>query len=153
METGSKVRFADFEADLTTGELERFGKRVPVQRKPFQILELLLRSSGELVTREEIYESVWPDVHVDQQRCLNVAIRKLRAALAGSAPGRKLVETIGSRGYRLAAPVARPLENGEPAGPPGSNSGCNSLSEPRRGRRRSWLRDDGGIDSATGTLV
>jgi len=106
-----RLRFADFEADLATGELFRLGKRIRVQRKPFQILELLLRAGGALVPREEIYDSVWPGVHVDQQRCLNVAIRKLRTALAGCASSPQLVETVGSRGYRLAVPVASlPLE-------------------------------------------
>jgi DNA-binding response OmpR family regulator len=69
-----RIRFADFEADLSTGELFHHGKRVRLQRKPFQILESLLRAAGVLVPREQLYDSVWPGVHVDRQRCLNVEI-------------------------------------------------------------------------------
>jgi TolB-like protein/Tfp pilus assembly protein PilF len=105
----SRIRFADFEADLATGELLHSGRRIGVQRKPFQILELLLRADGALVPREEIYDAVWPGVHVDRQRCLNVAIRKLRVALNGSALVPQLVETLGNRGYRLTVPVASSL--------------------------------------------
>ena len=101
----NRVRFDNFEADLSTGELFCLDKRIQIESKPFQILELLLRAGGALVLRSEIYDSVWRGVRVNQQRCLNVAIGKLRAALTRGVGRHHLIETIGSRGYRLTVPV------------------------------------------------
>jgi DNA-binding response OmpR family regulator len=55
------VRFGVFEADLQTGELRKNGVRVPLQGQPFQVCALLLKHSGELVTREELRQNVWPE--------------------------------------------------------------------------------------------
>jgi TolB-like protein len=98
------VRFADFEADLAAGELFRDGKQIPIQNKPFRILEMLLRSGGELVRREQILGEVWPDAHVEQ-RAINTSIRKLRRALGDDAAAPRIIETVGSRGHRLMVPV------------------------------------------------
>ena len=60
------VRFGVFEADLQTGELHKNGVKVPLQGQPFQVCALLLERSGELVTREELRQKVWPeDTFVD----------------------------------------------------------------------------------------
>lgn len=99
-----RVRFADFEVDLASGEIFRRGKRLEVQNKPFRILEVLLFSGGELVGRERLIAAVWPDVHVGQ-RSINTAVHKLRIALADDASQPRLIETVGSRGYRLLPPV------------------------------------------------
>ena len=60
------VRFGMFELDLQSGELHRNGVKVPLQGQPFQVCALLLEHSGELVTREELRQQVWPkDTFVD----------------------------------------------------------------------------------------
>ena len=60
------VRFGIFEADLQTGELYKNGIKVPLQGQPFQVCSLLLEHAGELVTREELRQRVWPeDTFVD----------------------------------------------------------------------------------------
>jgi TolB-like protein len=106
------VRFANFEADLSTGELFRDGKRLWIQNIPFRVLEVLLRSGGELVERERMLGEVWSGAHVDQ-RSINTAIRKLRSALDDDAGKPRVIETVGTRGHRLMVP-AQPCHPEEP---------------------------------------
>lgn len=96
----NRVRFAEYEADLRSGEVFRNGVQVPLQEKPFQILRLLLLANGEVVDREHIYAAVWPDTHVEASLSLNTAMRKLRTALRDEARNPQLIETVDS-GYRL----------------------------------------------------
>ena len=80
-----RVRFADFVADLGTGELLKDGLQIQLQDKPSQILALLLQRPKNLVTRQEIISKVWPNTFVEGDVCLNVAIRRLRSALQDNA--------------------------------------------------------------------
>ena len=101
------ARFGIFDADLATGELLRRGVRVSLQEQPFQVLAALLERRGDLVTREELRERIWPSaVFVDFEHGLNKAISKLRRALGDSAASPRFVETLPRRGYRFVAPVA-----------------------------------------------
>jgi DNA-binding winged helix-turn-helix (wHTH) protein/tetratricopeptide (TPR) repeat protein len=101
-----RIFFADFVADLSSGELFKGEAKVRLQGKPFQILALLLQQPKELVSRKEIISKVWPDTFVEGDLCLNVAIRRLRSALQnGSNP--RYIETVGSQGYRFVAEVSR----------------------------------------------
>ena len=106
-ESGFRPRgFGVFEADLRTAELRKYGVRIKLQEQPFQILSLLLEHPGEVVTREEIRERLWPaHTFVDFDRSLNKAMTKLRAALGDSADCPRFVETIPRHGYRFIAPV------------------------------------------------
>jgi TolB-like protein/DNA-binding winged helix-turn-helix (wHTH) protein/Flp pilus assembly protein TadD len=99
-------RFGDFELDLPTGELRHQGNSTPLQNQPARILALLLEHPGEVVTREEFRESIWPDgTFVDFELALNTAIRKLRKALDDDAANPKLIETIPRIGYRFIGTV------------------------------------------------
>src|SRR3984893_15298615 len=103
------VRFGVFEADLQTGELHKNGVKVPLQGQPFQVCALLLERSGELVTREELRQKVWPeDTFVDFEQALNTAIAKIRLALGDDADNPRFVETLHRRGYRFIGPVDKP---------------------------------------------
>src|SRR5580658_9629234 len=98
--------FGVFEADLRAAELRKHGIRIKLQEQPFQILSLLLEHPGEVVTREELREKLWPaHTFVDFDRSLNKAVTKLRAALGDSADSPRYVETIPRHGYRFLAPV------------------------------------------------
>ena len=80
--------------------------RLKLHDQPFQILALLLERPGEIVTREEIREKLWPgNTFVDFDNGLNVAVKKLRNALNDDADNPRFVETIPRRGYRFLAPV------------------------------------------------
>src|SRR6476660_1082482 len=103
------VRFGKFEADLQTGELHKNGVRVPLQGQPFQVCAILLSHPGELVTREELRQQVWPqDTFVDFDQALNTAITKIRTALGDDADNPRFVETLPRRGYRFISPVFVP---------------------------------------------
>jgi TolB-like protein/DNA-binding winged helix-turn-helix (wHTH) protein len=102
-----KGRFGPFEFDAASGELTRDGRRVPLQRQPSRLLELLLAKPGEVVAREEIRLALWgEDTHVDFERSLNFCVAKLRAALRDSAGDPQFIETLPTRGYRFIADVA-----------------------------------------------
>ena len=103
------LRFAVFEVDLAAGELRKNGTRIRLQEQPFQILAYLLDRAGDVVTREELRQKLWPaDTFVDVDHSLNTAINKLREALGDSASSPRYVETLARRGYRFLAPVQSP---------------------------------------------
>lgn len=100
-------RFGPFEFHPDTGELFRSGVRVELQNQPARVLELLTRRTCELVTRDEIRESLWGgDTFVDFDRSLNFCIRRIRVALGDSTRSPHYLETLPRRGYRFVAPVA-----------------------------------------------
>ena len=114
------IRFAIFEVDLTAGELRKNGARIRLQEQPFQILIYLLDRAGEVVTREELRQKLWPaDTFVDFDHSLNTAINKLREALGDSASNPRYVETLARRGYRFLVPLqsAAAKEQGPPQAP------------------------------------
>lgn len=115
------VRFGNFEVDPRTGELRRNGAKVRLQEQPFQILLTLLGRPGELVTRDELRNRLWPnDTFVDFDHSINAAVRRLRDALRDSAENPHFVETVARRGYRFLAPVSGPVPTiGSPAAPDG----------------------------------
>src|SRR5580765_2049508 len=101
-----RVRFGPFEADLDTHELWKNGVRVKLGGQPFEILALLLRKPGQMVTREELQKELWAaDTFVDFNHGLNAAVNKLRETLADSAEEPKYVETLPRRGYRFVGKV------------------------------------------------
>src|SRR6478609_2200910 len=103
------VRFGPFEADLETGELRKDGVKLALQIQPFQVLAILLKNSGELVTREQLQSQIWPkDTFVDFDHALNTAITKIRMALGEDAENPKYIETLPRRGYRFIAAVEVP---------------------------------------------
>jgi len=100
------VRFGVFEADLRAGELRRNGVRVRLQDLPFRALTLLLTRPGEVITREEFRQALWPsDVFVDFEQGISSAIMRLRDALGDSADNPIFVQTIERRGYRWIGPI------------------------------------------------
>ena len=101
-----RVRFGPFEADLDTHELWKNGLRVKLGGQPFEILAILLRKQGQMVTREELQKELWAaDTFVDFNHGLNAAVNKLRETLADSAEEPKYVETLPRRGYRFVGKV------------------------------------------------
>ena len=111
------VRFGEFELDLRTGELRTNGQRLILQEKPFQLLTALVERPGEMVSREELIERLWPaGTFIDFDLGLNKAVNRLREALNDSAEHPHFIETFPKRGYRFVATVT---SNGAgPAEPP-----------------------------------
>jgi Tol biopolymer transport system component/DNA-binding winged helix-turn-helix (wHTH) protein len=103
-------QFGQFEVSPASGELLRDGKRVKLQEQPFRLLVVLLENAGEVVTREELRDRIWPkDTFVDFDGSLRVAVRKLREALHDDVDYPRYVETIPKRGYRFLGSVERSL--------------------------------------------
>lgn len=124
------LSFGTFEVDVRAGELRKQGKRIKLQDQPFQVLSVLLRRSGDVVTREELREQIWPqDTFVDFDNSLNTAINKLRDALGDSADNPRFIETLPRRGYRFIATV-----NGIPADVPAKDRRKDIDAQPRRQR-------------------
>jgi len=100
--TGSIVRFGPFELDTRTGELKKLGRRTRLRDQPRQILVALLERPGELVTREELQQRLWPDgTFVGFDGGLNTAVMRLRDSLGDGAEHPRYVETLPRRGYRF----------------------------------------------------
>ena len=102
----SRYKFGLYEADAASGELLRDGRKLRMQEQPFQVLVALLEKPGEVVTREDLRQRLWPsDTFVDFDHSLNTAINKLRDALGDGAANPRFIETLPRRGYRFIAPV------------------------------------------------
>ncbi len=110
-----RVRTGLFEIDLSSGEVQKNGRRLPLQEQPFRVLAMLLEHPGEVVTREQLQARLWPaDTYVGFDEGLNTAIRKLRVVFGDSADNPRFVETVPRRGYRFIAPVSEAPTNQAP---------------------------------------
>lgn len=112
--TSRLFRFGLFEADLANATLSRKGIRIRLQEQPFRILAMLLERAGQVVTREELRQELWPaGTYVDFDGSLNAALKRLRTALADDADNPRFIETMPKRGYRFIAPVTaqNPLQD------------------------------------------
>jgi DNA-binding winged helix-turn-helix (wHTH) protein len=108
LEHGARIRFGEYEADLRAGELRKHGRRLRLTGRPMQILALLLERPGELLTRQELREKLWPaDTFVDFEHSVNTAVQALRQALGDSPKKPRFIETLPRRGYRFIAQTAR----------------------------------------------
>lgn len=104
--TSRLVRFGLFEVDLENARLARKGVRIRLQDQPFRILSMLLEHSGQVVTREELRQELWPaGTYVDFDGSLRAALKRLRFALDDDADNPRFIETVPKRGYRFIAPV------------------------------------------------
>ncbi|MDB5072265.1 MAG: cadC 7 [Candidatus Eremiobacteraeota bacterium] len=106
------MRFDPFTVDVRSRTLLCHDVAVPLRPKTFALLEVLVRAAGRLVSRDELYESLWPDDIVSDQN-LAQQVFLLRTTLGSHAPGRAYVTTEPGRGYRFVAPVTV-----DAAGPP-----------------------------------
>jgi serine/threonine protein kinase/DNA-binding winged helix-turn-helix (wHTH) protein/Tfp pilus assembly protein PilF len=117
--SGRVWRFADYEFDEMGRELRVNGHAVEVESKPLDVLLQLLLHAGEVVTKEELLESVWPDVMV-VDASLATAVSKLRKAMGDE--DHPAVITVPRVGYRLAVPVRCQVV----AAPAGAELGLNA---------------------------
>jgi len=100
--SGRLWRFTDYELDEMGRELRFKGRPVELESKPLDILLQLLLHAGEVVTKEELLEAVWPDVMV-VDGSLATAVSKLRKAMGDD--DHPVIATVPRVGYRLAVPV------------------------------------------------
>jgi DNA-binding winged helix-turn-helix (wHTH) protein/Tol biopolymer transport system component len=140
----TRLGFGTFEVDLVRQELSRRGTPVHLQDKPFQILAFLLERPGEIVTREELQERLWPNgTFVEFDEGLNTAMKKLRQALLDSADSPIYIETLPRRGYRFITPVT--VAFAEP------NRSAGSVSEVDAAWRNGAVASNGTSEGAFGS--
>src|SRR5688500_11910447 len=100
------VKFGAFELDVRLRELRQGARRGRPQEQPCEILRLMLERPGDVVTREQLRQRLWPaGTYVDFEHSLNAAVKRLRAALGDDAENPRFVETLPRRGYRFIAPL------------------------------------------------
>ena len=137
-----RVRFGGFELDLKSGEMytieggQSDGK-VLLREQSFQVLRMLVERAGEIVTRDEIKQRLWPnDTIVDFDHSINTVVKTLRRALGDTAEDPRYIETLARRGYRLrvtAEWLSTVVENmAEPASAPGSQPAGGRVQHQRK---------------------
>jgi len=110
---GRFVSFGPFQLDLRAGELRRNGAKIRVPDQSIKVLTMLVQSSGEIVTRHELQQKLWPNgTIVEFDNGINAVIKRLREALEDSAEAPQFIETLPRRGYRFLVPVL-PVGTGE----------------------------------------
>ncbi|MBP1594922.1 MAG: serine/threonine protein kinase [Acidobacteria bacterium] len=106
---GTIVKFGVFEADLNSRELRKRGLRLHLPDQSFEILAMLVERPGDVITREEIREHLWPHgTVVEFEHSVNSAVKRLRDCLGDSANSPRFIETLPRQGYRFVAPVETP---------------------------------------------
>ena len=106
MSTPSKqiYEFGPFRIDREEKVLLRDGKPVPIPPKAFEVLLILVESSGHIVEKDQLLNRVWADTFVEEGN-LKVTVSMLRKALEESAGEHQFIETVPRRGYRFVAGV------------------------------------------------
>ena len=94
------IQIGHLQVSLGNREIRSNGESLRIGSRAFEILELLIRANGALVSKDEIMRSVWPNSVVEENN-LQVHVAALRKALAGD---RDLIRTVPGRGYQLIAP-------------------------------------------------
>jgi Tol biopolymer transport system component/DNA-binding winged helix-turn-helix (wHTH) protein len=121
------VRFGNYEMHLTTQELFKCGLRIKLTPQAFRVLHVLVEGHGQLVTREELHRTLWPqETFVDFDHGLNNAIKKIRDALCDSADAPRYIETLPRLGYRFIGQV-NSVPDVDAADPVFSGNGRNEV--------------------------
>ncbi|MEW5974451.1 MAG: AAA family ATPase [Acidobacteriota bacterium] len=100
MNRGQRIAFGPFLLDTGNLRLSRGGCPVPLTPKAFDVLTYLLQHAGQLVTKDELLKSIWPESFVGDS-VLKVCILEIRKALGDRAAAPQFVETVHRRGYRF----------------------------------------------------
>jgi len=134
------VQFGIYEVDLDDGEVRKAGVRIKVQQQPFKVLQALLEQPGELVSREQLHDRIWPGAsYGDFDQAVNVAVAKLRTALGDSADNPRFIETVPRRGYRFIAPVRAEIHPDRFSSPATANGEALHRSLLSPGAESSWF--------------
>jgi DNA-binding winged helix-turn-helix (wHTH) protein len=137
---GRLIRFSVFEIDRVAGELFRQGRKVKLQGQPFELLVAFLERPGEVLTREELREKIWPTATAgDFDHGLNRAINKVREALGDSADTPRFIETLPRRGYRF---IAQIQQNGSMDPPVSEANAPETVLPPTSGQVVEWRSDE-----------
>jgi DNA-binding winged helix-turn-helix (wHTH) protein/tetratricopeptide (TPR) repeat protein len=110
-------RFGEYEVDTQLWELRAGGRPLAIQAKPLSLLVYLLRNADRVVSNEELLDSVWAGIHVNEA-ALKTAVRVLRRTLGDSASDPRWITNARRRGYRFHGPLQVLGADGQPADAP-----------------------------------
>ena len=133
------LSFDEWTLHRATGEIEKLGKRSRLPDQAHLILEELLASPGELVTREHLIARLWPQGVVDFEASLNAAVRKLRSILGDDAETPRYIETVPRKGYRFIGRITEADQHEAPADLEPTTVAVPLQSSRRRLHKRTWL--------------
>src|SRR5260370_20589310 len=139
------VRFGPFCIDQHRQQVTRSGARLRLQGKVYQVLVVLLQKQGEVVTREELKQALWPaDTHVNYDANENTTVNKLRQALGESTEKPLYIETIPRKGYSFISTaefsdVPFLIAGGSPQSEAVNSGGPGEPSDAGVPRSRRWL--------------
>jgi Tol biopolymer transport system component/DNA-binding winged helix-turn-helix (wHTH) protein len=140
------VRFGNFEVSPDSGELRKNGARLKLSGQAIQVLMTLLERPGQIVTREELQQTLWPGVSFgDFEHGLNAAVNRLREVLGDSATTPRLIETVPRRGYRFIGQIEPESVQREASTP--------VAVEKERSSAREWLLRHGTLLLITAGLL
>jgi TolB-like protein/class 3 adenylate cyclase len=103
-DTANKIRFGDYEIDTAMFELRHLGNRIPMEPQAFDILALLARNPGRIVSKDEIFKAIWND-RIVSDAALSSQIKAARRAVGDSGSEQKVIATVHGRGFRFVAPL------------------------------------------------
>lgn len=140
------MRFGPFQVDQQRQEVSKHGSRIKLQGKVYQVLVALLEKPGDVVTREELRQRLWPaDTHVNYDANVNTTVNKLRLVLGDSTDKPIYIETIPRKGYCL---LVQPEASDIPCPPhaldavaeaPGTPAAAAPGTEPAPARSGFWI--------------
>jgi DNA-binding winged helix-turn-helix (wHTH) protein/tetratricopeptide (TPR) repeat protein len=111
------IRFRDCELDLRGCELRRGGVSVPLTRQGFELLSYLLRHRDRVVSKRELFETLWPDATVTDN-ALSQTVSMVRRALGDSGRDARFIKTYHGRGYRFVGEVTGEVSDAPPRAVP-----------------------------------
>jgi DNA-binding winged helix-turn-helix (wHTH) protein/tetratricopeptide (TPR) repeat protein len=116
MPHNQSLRFDLYRLDGPNACLWRGRQMLPLTPKAFAVLHYLLAHAGQLVTKEALFQAVWPDIAVSDV-ALTIGISEIRKVLGDTAQAPRFIATVHRRGYRFLAPVTA-ADPSTPAPPP-----------------------------------
>ena len=110
--------------------MRKSGQRIKLAGQPFDVLQALLERPGEIVTREELRQRLWPqNTFVDHELAIKKAVNRLREVLSDSTESPHFIETVPRRGYRFICNIATSSIESEPNEPPAADAVASKPSQ------------------------
>ena len=97
--------FGEFEFDERSLQLRRGGSTVSINGQCLNLLVMMLERAGQLITREQIRQALWPDSNVEFEHSLDVLVNRLRITLGDDRKNPRYIQTVPKQGYRFVEQV------------------------------------------------
>jgi DNA-binding winged helix-turn-helix (wHTH) protein len=125
------IVFSSLRLDVANASLRRGMQAISLTPKAFNVLRYLVEHAGQLVTKDDLWRVVWPEITVTDA-ALTVCVSELRKALGDEPKTPRYIETVHRLGYRFIAPVSiQPVRSGSGVRSQMKNRGRESYSSTR----------------------